>query len=929
MWFNDWLDVKRSGSGLELYLSFRKNDEPTLSLGPIITPYPTVARLPNTSIPGGVPERRVFHTYPTEKLPEAEAMALYEELRGILGEEHVRLVGTSEVYDEIMRAHKIPPLKEPGRHLVVQAFDIPHERYDSLPKHLRRQLIKGKYRLQARRQLGFPVREAEIHPGLEGLARPLKDINDLLYDIANDPKRERRDEWAHATSQATSLSAQLKRADPEAEVIINEKTRQANIRLPSLRLIEYQPTHLRPERIISLPMRFVDTEQKYYAYKHRANCFIGMMDGSTGRRIDGIILTTEEYAKSAIDSSFQGTDVRSEIVLCQTELELVARAGKAFKNDNPPITIAQHIKHDMMELRGIKLRESHKGFPVGLDRAEPRKSVALDFFTRMECPGRIFLDTMRIAMILDPHLPAYNLEAITGLEKIISYQDFDRLCRQGDPDGLRHRYLALDIHSMTYHVLEGPWKRRLALIPTAAIHLGASITEAAFSPSCAKSYLDWQHLQDHGTYRVTPKQQARIVKAEKKFRERWRKDLLDEALVNISHPRGRRAEQTPDGVYDVQRAYIPLGKEMMHKLSINLPDFTMHRMWDRLDHIDRIALCQYLNALTYEPWLHIGMTRDYKRRAESEARTAGMDISMLRQGDANFWRRYKENSKDNATAAARNLQLIKTACSHTVSYHLAIKAFASAYKARAARSRFFFRHNFSQEEWMEHARAYAQRAGAAIADAKGRVVAREGLWIYLDGQLSDGWDRGIVPLDRVRILKITKNGMAKAIFKERGTYHGIKINPEKPTQKTIFESRTLNDILDAIIEGDIIKTRKIHDENLAALAKGNIPARELLFKPKKKHKEDAEEIEDADEVRPDDKTGTAHPDLGKEEHSFRGMMDGREEVFHYHEYENGLERFQPDLDAYIARYRSKVGYWMRKGIKALKEQKIGKQGRLF
>ena len=54
------------------------------------------------------------------------------------------------------------------------------------------------------------------------------------------------------------------------------------------------------------------------------------------------------------------------------------------------------------------------------------------------------------------------------------------------------------------------------------------------------------------------------------------------------------------------------------------------------------------------------------------------------------------------------------------------------------------------------------------------------------------------------------------------------------------------------------------------------------------------------------------PDQGKAEHGLVGLVDGCAEFFSYNECENGLERFKPDIDAYVSRYKAKVGYWLRK-----------------
>ncbi|MEK6961557.1 MAG: hypothetical protein AABX47_10400 [Nanoarchaeota archaeon] len=929
MWFNDWLDVKKSGKSLFLYTSFRSCDDPSLSIGPVITPYPTPITVQNPYPPGGSSVCGLSHSYPTEFIFDGVARSLADKLRGIVGEDHVRLVGTTDVYEALMKKAGVKFVPDPYHKIVVQLYGIPHETLLSLPDVIRDLFIQGKYAFQANCQLGY-YRKASLHPVLEEVAPVLKEVNEVLFSAGSRPAKYVKSELSYAARLAGELTKRISSIDPKASVAISKKTRQARVCLPDLTSIEFLRSSLTTKELLALPMRFLDTEQKFYAYSNSATCMIGSVDKRRDGGLEGKIFTTEETAQGSITSSFNGRDVVSEMVSRGSEMDIVEVAARSFKSDSPAFLVAQHVPHDLTQLRKVKAKKAHKGFPVGVDRADPRKDVSIKFFTRMKCPGMMILDTMRVSMILDPYLPAHHLEMITGLEKMITYQRFDQLCRDGDPQGLRHQYLVLDVLSMAYHVLDGPWKGRLGFIFDAARELGVSVTDAAFSPACAKKHLDWQYFQDNGTYREHPKYQFVLRRAELVFRDKHWPSLLGQALFGISYPQANdHRGPLPEGVYDAQRVYIPLGKAMIRRIAHKVPCFSLHNKWDSYSGLDRIALCQYLNVLTQEPWLHISMIDSYMTKADLISAKVGIKHEHLRLGDAAFWKEYKRCEKSDPRAIIR---LISKACPPNTSFYKAKGAFDSVLKARKAEGRFYYRHGFSVSDWKGWAKEYGDKAGSALAEAGCEVVARDRLWLYLRGSLPERPPGDLIPLDRVRLFKFVKQGLPRVIFKERGVYHGIKLDPGKPKARSIFESRALYDIFDAIIDQDIAKAQSVYNKGLEDLAAGVVPKKDLMFKPRKPKKIGDDCLDDGKADGEDGaqtKMPELSPDQGKAEHGLVGLVDGCAEFFSYNECENGLERFKPDIDAYVSRYKAKVGYWLRKGVRILKAQARGNQERLF
>jgi len=928
MWFNDWLDVKKSGKSLLLYTSFRSVDDPSLTIGPIITSYPTRMAIQNPYPPGGSSIYSLSHSYPTDFLFDDVARSLADKLRKIVGDDHVRLVGTTDVYEALMKKAGVKFIPDQYHKIVVQLLGIPHEEFLALPDDLKGRFIQGKYAFQADCQLGY-YRKAVLHPALEEIAPALKEVNEVLFCAGSRPAKYVKSELGYAADLACELTKIVSSIDPKAAITISKKTRQARVCLPDLTSIEFLRSSLSTKELLALPMRFLDTEQKFYAYANSATCMIGTVDKKRDG-LEGKIFTTEETAQGSIASSFNGRDVVSEMISKGSEMDIVEAAARSFKSDNPAFIIAQHVPHDLTHLRKVKVKKSHKGFAVGVDRADPRKDVSVKFFTRMKCPGRIILDTMRVSMILDPYLPAHHLEMITRLEKMITYQDFDRLCRDGDPQGLRHRYLALDVLSMAYHVLDGPWKDRLGLIFDAACDLGVSVTDAAFSPACAKKHLDRQYFQDTGTYREHTDFQFVLRRAEKAFRDKHWPALLGQALFSISYPKVKdHAGPLAEGVYDAKRVYIPIGKVMMPRAAYKFPYFSLHHKWADLEGVDRIALCQYLNVLTQEPWLHISMIEDYMTKAALLSAKAGINQEHLRLGDAAFWKEYKRCSVSDPRDIT---SLIAKACPPNTSFYKAKDAFDYVLKARKAEGRFYHRHGFSVSDWKGWARSYGDKVGLELARSGCEVVARDRLWIYLRGSLPERPPGDLIPLDRVRLFKFIKQGLPRVIFKERGVYHGIKLDPGKPKARSMFESRVLYGIFDAILEQDIQKARKVYQKGLDELVDGVVPKRELLFKPRKPKKKKGEEGIDDDGKEEGDRDPpevALPPEQGKAEHGLVGLMGGESEFFSYNEGENGLERFEPDIDAYVGMYNAKVGYWLRKAIRILKAQARGKQGKLF
>lgn len=834
MWFNDWVEVKKKGSDLFLYLSFRNED---LVLGPVIAPYP------NSIMCRKYPQDRLFpvidsqqlvsHTYPTPALSEVVAESVSRDVAKGLGSGSVRLIAA--------------PFG------VVQVNGCPHQVFESLESTIKSQFFSGHYTEQARWQVDWPLRRVDLNPVLEGVARGLRAKGSKMYE---------------GRGCFEDLETALKGLDEHARIDFDKKTKVPSLFLPSLNGLYWRNDFLTSQDVMALPWCFIDTEKKFFAYEHAQNCHIALLYKHADGSVAGEVHTTENTGKGKVVAQINHSSVVFELFHYDTDVDMIRGASGSLRNYNPAVLCGHNIPYDIKELRSIKNIQSHKAFPVGLEGSEPITKVSLHFFQRIDCRGKIIIDTLRLARILDSYLPSFGLEVVAGIDKAITYQQFDALARNGDHKSALElsRYVAHDVLALYYHVFCGPWKDRLNVVVNAARVFGVSVSESSHSVSCVNKLQDKVFFRKCATYRQTPESKAVLIRMDKKFKKAW-PSTLDGFYSQI-------LSRVPPGRYEhVGRIYIPLERIMSSTFCISYPSLGLLHEESKTP-MDKIAVCQFLKAFTHEPWLHWYYVRQRKDKAAALMQAAGLapaEVKSLRDG---FWVEYE------SLGAERKDELIGKELGTKRAAWLMRKALDEVHLCRRAETRFFARHACPPHSWYNRADGHAALIAQEFKRHECRVVGRKGQWLYVQGDLPKSLESELILLDRVTVLKVEHKGDYNIVFKERGSYHGVRVSLKKPSNLTLHEAHSIAGIIDGLLEDNLQSAHGAYWDGLDLLHRQEVGLESLLFK------------------------------VPKEPLNFLGVDKQGERIFSYQDRDEGLKGYCPNWDVYERRFKHVVGRWL-------------------
>ncbi len=868
-WFNDWVDVKKSSSGLSLYLSFREGGR---VLGPILTPYPTTTIIKGDNLDTKLP---VFHRYPTEMMLLDEAKSLADRISSVLGAEHVEIFGRTKEYD-IMFA-KMGVHEKPNERRVVQIRDVGHSDFLSLGK-MADEFIPGKYAYQAKRQLGWPYRIVELDDKLLDIVDYFNEANIYLFRAGQEERWKKTGEYQIALEMVEEINSML----TGETVSIDPKRKQLQMAVPDLAGVKFTKNRLALDDLLKLPHAFIDTEKKLFSTEAAQNNFVGLLCIDSQGRANGSVHTTERAEDTQIASQVNGHYASFTLHYHDTEIEMVKAASETLYRAKPYLLFGHNISYDLGELRGVRQKRSHNGFAVGMGGCGPRVISAMGFPKKMAIPGMGIIDTMQMAKTCTPNLPAKDLETVAGITKSISYVENERLTRYGDPGSKRHRYLISDVHSL-HGIVHGRYRELLGCVYSCAVASGVTLEEALHSSRCAEKIRDEEHFSRHGTYREAPSKQSMLRKAQERFTKQW-PVMREEMLAPLNRNRGVVGE----GVYDVTRFYLPFDRWMGTKSMIMNPGIVpVMRSYDEGNDKEKIATLGFLRALNKEPWLHYFLYREAYYDAREKISDAGLLLDKLESTSRDFFYSYGREDTHGKEALIRK----HFGCEFSV--WRAREGIDRMVYARNVAWRFGEVHGISVDKWERRAKEYSKVALAWIDSSNLRIAYRDGLWLYVIGDTPP--DGPLVHAGNFKALKVNDHGDNRIIYREAGRFHGLRVSEKKPGRRTIYENRGIMCILDAMIDADIVRAEFAYQTGREALRKGEVDHDDLLLNV----------------------PGGAY--------QFKGLSKEGEYLFTYTDREDSLPDFVPDLAAYVKRYERYVGRWMRK----CRELFGGKQGKLF
>lgn len=288
---------------------------------------------------------------------------------------------------------------------------------------------------------------------------------------------------------------------------------------------------------------------------------------------------------------------------------------------------------------------------------------------------------------------------------------------------------------------------------------------------------------------------------------------------------------------------------------------------------DQVAACQYLKACCHDTWVEWFSLKEKQDRMMDLFRNAPLSIKEVREINESFWLSYTSLGADGKD------RLIASELGSNRVLWLTRKALDLYEGVKAAKRRFAARHSLPFSSWYNRAEGTASFIARALSASDCTIIGRRGPWLFGQGIVPSDLGRELIVLDHHTLLKVPYKGDYQLVFKERGRFHGIRLDLKKPSHLTLHEAHHIAGMLDAWLDNDACVVARRFREGLDGLNSRTVALEDVLFR-------------------------------GPEELTYLGVAVKGDRVFLYAERDKGLEGFDPHWKFYQQRFRRVVGKWL-------------------
>lgn len=321
----------------------------------------------------------------------------------------------------------------------------------------------------------------------------------------------------------------------------------------------------------------------------------------------------------------------------KTEKELVQNLTTTIKERKPLICWGHNQVYDVMQLRFAAEKTKAGKFDIAIKDIQPRRDFVRDFYQRLK-EEMIYLDTLWLSRIFFPFLMQRSLGRSLRLEDVAKFfkLDFEKKISHED---LRYyeikrligkeeerrtalfellEYTSKDIETIYYISKKIPLS---LLLDLKKIMPSLTLTELAFSTTCAKKYFEkkyfelYSHLEYYG-YKQKEREDER-KEFKKKFIE-IKKRLLEWAKIKIKREKH---------FLDLYQIYLPFEEWIKEAIFAACPEFkTIYEKLEKgttnriEENIEKFGFLQFIKILAEQILTDFYFIKKYKRIYEKAIR---------------------------------------------------------------------------------------------------------------------------------------------------------------------------------------------------------------------------------------------------------------------------------------------------------------------
>lgn len=367
---------------------------------------------------------------------------------------------------------------------VVQMRGMSKEQFEKLPPELRKQFISQNYSRQARMQTDFPYQKFTLEDALISLSDTVVEWNSRFASVVKEPKKhgtkgrgsrkaiveflngidENGDETLFSDAvqelrrQKRSIDDLLASLDDQNAVVVDYARKRLMVFLGGTAGIQafYEPYvyhKLTHDDLATMSVCIIDTEKKFFRYRHGANCHIALTYRDHAGNVFGEIHTTQDPGAERIEVTEGETTIGHKIIVHQTKRAMIEAAAASVNAQNPFFIVAHNAPYDLRLLKyDAKESAGDKVFSAGVDETESRKKFAMAIFQKIDLTGREVLDTFYLSRSINPDNPNHKLvvamaklagKPVSTFKKAITYKDLDELAALSDAGDAEGRKAAL------------------------------------------------------------------------------------------------------------------------------------------------------------------------------------------------------------------------------------------------------------------------------------------------------------------------------------------------------------------------------------------------------------------------------------------------------------------------------------------------------